>query len=108
MNAQTKTTTIHPDCPRCRSAETDILTRSPVKDVWIVHGCKVCFYAWRNTEPEENINPDKYPEAFRLDPAEVNNFIVVPTIPPLRRSETGWNSPCPGNPAHCADQREER
>ena len=43
MNAQTKTTTIHPVCPRCRSAETDILTRSPVKDVWVVHGCMVCF-----------------------------------------------------------------
>ena len=89
MNARTKTTTIHPVCPRCRSAETDILTRSPVKDVWIVLGCKVCFYAWRNTEPEENINPDKYPEAFRLDPAAVNSFIVVPTMPPLRKSETG-------------------
>jgi hypothetical protein len=38
--------------------------------------------------PEENINPGKYPEAFRLNPAEVNNFIVVPTIPPLRKSET--------------------
>ncbi len=68
MNAQTKTTTIHPVCPRCRSAETDIL---------------------RNTELEENTNPDRYPEAFRLDPAEVSNFIVVPTIPPLRKSEIG-------------------
>jgi hypothetical protein len=42
-----------------------------------------------NTEPEENTNPDRYPEAFRLDPAEVNNFIVVPTIPPLRKSAAG-------------------
>jgi hypothetical protein len=40
-------------------------------------------------EPEENTNPDRYPEAFRLDPAEVNNFIVVPIIPPLRKSQIG-------------------
>jgi hypothetical protein len=50
MNAQTKTTTIRSICPRCRSAETGILSRSPDKDVWIVNGCKVCLYAWRNTE----------------------------------------------------------
>ena len=87
MNAETKTKGQHPICPRCRSAGTDILTRSPVKDVWIVYGCKVCFYAWRNTEPEENVNPDKYPEAFRLDPAELANFVVVPTIPALRKSK---------------------
>jgi hypothetical protein len=89
MNTQTKTTSTRPVCPRCRSAETVILSRSPDKDVWIVHGCKVCLYAWRNTEPEENTNPDRYPEAFRLDPSEVNNFIVVPTIPPLRKSQIG-------------------
>jgi hypothetical protein len=46
MNAQTKTTTIRSICPRCRSAETGILSRSPDKDVWIVNGCKVCLYAW--------------------------------------------------------------
>ena len=85
MNAKTSTTDKSPVCPRCRSAETHVLTQSPVKDVWIVHGCKVCFYAWRNTEPEENTNPDKYPEAFRLDPNEVSKFVVVPTVPPLRQ-----------------------
>jgi hypothetical protein len=84
MNTKTSTIDESPVCPRCRSADTSVLTRSPVKDVWIVHGCKVCFYAWRNTEPEENTNPDKYPEAFRLNPNEVNNFVTVPTVPPLR------------------------
>jgi hypothetical protein len=87
MNTEIQTKILHPVCPRCRSVETDILTRSPVKDVWIVYGCKVCFYAWRNTEPEENVNPDKYPEAFRLDPAELSKLMVVPTIPPLRKSK---------------------
>jgi hypothetical protein len=87
MNTEIKAKILQPVCPRCRSAETHILTRSPVKDVWIVYGCKVCFYAWRNTELEENVNPDKYPEAFRLDPAELSNLVVVPTIPPLRKSK---------------------
>ena len=88
MSTEIKAKSLHPVCPRCRSAETDILTRSPIKDVWIVYGCKVCFYAWRNTEPEENVNPDKYPEAFRLEPSELSSFIVVPNIPPLRKSKS--------------------
>jgi hypothetical protein len=87
MNREIKSEILHPVCPRCRSTETDILTRSPIKDVWIVYGCKVCFYAWRNTEPEENINPNEYPEAFRLDPAGLSNMVIVPTIPPLRKSK---------------------
>jgi hypothetical protein len=39
MNTEIKTKILYPVCPRCRSAETDILTRSPVRDVWIVYGC---------------------------------------------------------------------
>jgi hypothetical protein len=35
---------------------------------WLVsHGCQICFYTWRNTELEENTNPDR-PEPFRLRP----------------------------------------
>jgi hypothetical protein len=87
--AITSTTDESPVCPRCSSADTHVLARSPVKDVWIVYGCKICLYAWRNTEPEENTNPVKYPEAFRQDPNEVSKFVVVPTVPPLRqRGET--------------------
>jgi hypothetical protein len=72
-------------CPRCRYEQTEVLTTSPVKDAWVVYSCKRCFYAWRSTEPQENTDPDHYPEAFRLTPEAMANFPVVPTIPPLRR-----------------------
>jgi hypothetical protein len=58
-------------CPRCRSADIALISRSPIKDVWTVHGCKVCLYAWRDTEPEENRNPDRYPEPFRAREARL-------------------------------------
>jgi vanillate/4-hydroxybenzoate decarboxylase subunit D len=85
-------------CPRCHSGETHVLTRSPVPDIWVVHGCMVCLYAWRNTEPEENRNPEKYPEEFRMDPADVTNFNVVPTVPPLRKTESPRTSALAGAP----------
>ena len=84
MTPSNSSTVINPVCPRCRSPKTAALTESPIKGVWAVYGCKVCFYAWRNTEPEENTNPDLYPEPFRLKPEEIENFIVVPIIPLLR------------------------
>jgi vanillate/4-hydroxybenzoate decarboxylase subunit D len=72
-------------CPRCRSLGCQTLAESPVPGIWTVYGCPVCFYAWRSTEPAQNQDPAQYPEAFRLKPDELNNFPVVPTIPPLRQ-----------------------
>jgi hypothetical protein len=74
-------------CPRCRSEQTEVVTMSPVKNVWAVYGCKRCFYMWRSTEPQENTDPDHYPEAFRLTPEGIANMPVVPSIPPLRRKK---------------------
>jgi transposase-like protein len=71
-------------CPRCRSAPIEVPCNSPVAGMWAMYSCKTCLYAWRSTEPEENTNPDKYPEAFRLKPQELRKFPIVPTIPPLR------------------------
>ena len=72
-------------CPRCRSATIEVLTNSPVEGVWTVYSCTTCLYAWRSTEPEENTDPDKYPEPFRLKPEDLAKFAIVPTIPPLRQ-----------------------
>jgi len=71
-------------CPRCRSEQTEVVTMSPVKNVWVVYSCKRCFYMWRSTEPEENTDPDHYPEAFRLTPETMADMPVVPAVPPLR------------------------
>ena len=68
-------------CPRCRSAATEVLALSPVAAVWTAYVCKTCLYTWRSTEPEENRNPDKYPELFRLTPESMKKFPTVPEIP---------------------------
>ena len=73
-------------CPRCRSAAIDVLSNSPVAGVWTMYSCKTCLYAWRSSEAEENTNPDKYPEAFRIKPEDIPKFPKVPAIPPLRKS----------------------
>jgi vanillate/4-hydroxybenzoate decarboxylase subunit D len=75
-------------CPRYRSTDLAVISHSPIKGVWTVHGCKACLYAWRDTEPEQNRDPDLYPESFRLEPEDVRNFPVVPTIPPLRKKKS--------------------
>jgi hypothetical protein len=53
-----------------------------------VFGCDTCFYVWRSTEPEENINPDRYPAMFRLIPEDLPNLAVAPAIPALRQSKS--------------------
>lgn len=73
-------------CPRCRSGELKALGKSPVAGVWTVFGCSTCFYAWRSTEPEENVNPDKYPAPFRLRPEKFVDLVTIPRIPPRRSS----------------------
>jgi vanillate/4-hydroxybenzoate decarboxylase subunit D len=69
-------------CPRCRSNATAIRAKSPIAGVWTVFGCDTCFYAWRSTEPEENRDPEKYRQVFRLNPADLANLPIVPTIVP--------------------------
>jgi vanillate/4-hydroxybenzoate decarboxylase subunit D len=78
---------IHPTaCPRCRSGTIQLLGKSPDAGIWTVFGCSTCFYAWRSTEAEENVNPEKYPLAFRLRPEDLANLRVVPTVQPRRSS----------------------
>jgi hypothetical protein len=72
-----------PACPRCRSNTTAVRAQSPVAGVWTVFGCDTCFYAWRSTEPAANIDPEQYPQIFRLNPNDFARLPEVPTIPPL-------------------------
>ena len=74
-------------CPRCRSGEIRTLGKSPVAAVWTIFGCPTCFYAWRSSEPEENVNPDKYPAAFRLRPDSLAYLKTVPPVPPRRSAK---------------------
>jgi vanillate/4-hydroxybenzoate decarboxylase subunit D len=74
-------------CPRCRSITAEVRSLSPNPGVWTVYGCNTCFYTWRSTEPEENTNPDKYPEVFRLSPEDLPKLQVAPSIPPLQQTK---------------------
>jgi hypothetical protein len=81
---------VHAVCPRCRSTPIKVLSTSPAAGVWTIFSCTICLYAWRSTEPEENMNPDKYPAVFRLQPESLEDLLTAPTVPPLRsRSKTG-------------------
>ena len=73
-------------CPRCRSGTVKGLATSPVAGVWTMFGCSTCFYTWRSTEPAEDVDPEKYPAAFRLRPSDIPNFRAIPTVPPRRSS----------------------
>ena len=87
MNDTAKRTAL-PVCPRCRSNTTQVRGLSPISGVWTVFGCDTCFYVWRSTEPEENINPDRYPAVFRLIPEDLPKLAVAPAIPALRQSKS--------------------
>jgi vanillate/4-hydroxybenzoate decarboxylase subunit D len=71
------------NCPRCRSATTEVRSRSPVAGVWTVFGCGTCLYTWRSTEPRENRDPEAYPSVFRIDPSVLPKLEIAPTIPAL-------------------------
>ena len=72
-------------CPRCRSSDTELMTRAPVADAWEVHLCPTCFYTWRSSEPESATDPELYDERFRLTPDEIARFAEFPPVPALPR-----------------------
>ena len=67
-------------CPRCESATVELQFSSPVKGVWEIYRCTKCLYAWRSTEPETNTDPAKYPHRFKVDPARLNDYPIMPAI----------------------------
>jgi C4-type Zn-finger protein len=67
-------------CPRCHATTAAVRATSPIAGVWTIFGCNTCFYTWRSTEPAENTDPAKYPQVFRLNPADLASLPVVPAI----------------------------
>ena len=78
------TAAIAPACPRCGTAASRVLARSPVEGAWTMHGCPVCFYSWRDTEPPEMSTREGIAPGFRVDPATIAQGRVMPAIPPRR------------------------
>lgn len=72
-------------CPRCESAQPQILSYSPVKDAWVVYHCEICFFTWRSTEPDFITDPAKYNPHFKFTPAAMDDFDVMPSVPERAR-----------------------
>ena len=74
-------------CPRCNTEEIEVVTKSPVGDVWEVYVCKTCWYSWRSTEPAEVTDPELYNPKFKIDAKSIPNMLVIPPVPPLRKQK---------------------
>ncbi|HDJ1438232.1 TPA: phenolic acid decarboxylase subunit D [Serratia rubidaea] len=72
-------------CPRCESAGPEVLCHSPVKDAWTVFHCATCFFTWRSSEPDFITDPAKYPAHFKIAPADMAHFSIMPAIPERKR-----------------------
>lgn len=65
-------------CPRCDADTGHKLVDSPKGNAWEVNLCDTCCYSWRNTDPPELSDPEKYNKKFKLDPAKIPTLQVVP------------------------------
>lgn len=74
-------------CPRCDSDTVELMTKSPVGDVWEVYVCETCWYSWRSTETPDKTDPAKYKASFKIEVAKIPNMLVIPPIPPLKVTE---------------------
>lgn len=77
-------TTAAPACPRCASGATTIVARSPGAGAWHMLLCPVCYYSWRNTEPDYATTRAAMAPLFLIDPAKIAMGKVMPEVPPLR------------------------
>jgi hypothetical protein len=71
-------------CPRCESAHPEIMSHSPVTGAWTIFHCPVCFFTWRDSEPDFITDPVRYSPNFKFAPADMDNFGIMPAIPPLK------------------------
>jgi protein-arginine kinase activator protein McsA len=71
-------------CPRCDTEDIEVVTKSPVGDVWEMYVCKTCWYSWRSTESADKTDPKKYNKKFKIKAENIDKMIVIPAIPPLR------------------------
>ena len=71
-------------CPRCETDKVNLMVKSPVGNVWEMYICETCTYSWRSTESADKTDPARYAKNFKINPSEIPNMLVIPTIPPLK------------------------
>ena len=59
-------------CPRCDSADTRVMVKSPVAGEWEMYVCNDCYYSWRSLE-----DPQVLPK-FKLNKEMIKNLGVIP------------------------------
>lgn len=74
-------------CPRCDSATVDKLADAPKDNSWVVLLCRTCLFSWRSSEDAAITNPALYDPKFKLDPAELDQLLAIPPIPPLKQQK---------------------
>ena len=70
-------------CPRCDSREAELLTKSPVGEVWEVYICRTCCFSWRSTESDDITDPEKYDIRFKINPDKIPYLDKIPPIPEI-------------------------
>ena len=71
-------------CPRCRSATSDLMAHSKPEGLWSVYLCNTCLYTWRTSEPASATDANHYDPRFRIKPEEVPGFRPFPIVPPRK------------------------
>jgi hypothetical protein len=71
-------------CPRCDTDKVNLMVKSPVGNAWEIFICETCTYSWRSTESADKTDPACYAKKFKINPNEIPNMLVIPTIPPLK------------------------
>ncbi len=69
-------------CVRCASDKVSTVAKAPDgSGIWEVYNCGLCNFAWRSTEPKENIDPEKRDPWFQLDKDKVDDLpLIVPIV----------------------------
>lgn len=71
-------------CIRCLKGEADLVAQAPDgSGAWVIYKCAACNYAWRSSEPEEILNPDKRDPRFQLVDVDLDALACPCPIPPL-------------------------
>ncbi|MEL0084169.1 MAG: non-oxidative hydroxyarylic acid decarboxylases subunit D [Gammaproteobacteria bacterium] len=66
-------------CPRCSNTNATVFHegRDGATLVWTLYGCPDCHFHWRDSEPEESINPAKRKSVFQMDTSDPERYHMI-------------------------------
>ena len=71
-------------CPRCLGEQTHVCKegREGQELVWTMYYCDACDFNWRDSEPQETLDPALRPPDLQVDTSNIGRYAVI--IPPRR------------------------